>query len=522
MRFTAVPALKLAAGAVPAWRRHLPAALALAALAALVLALAKPQKTVAVPVERASIMLVTDHSRSMSATDVEPDRLSAAQRAARTFLDQLPDQVRVGVVAFSDTPDAVQAPSADHDDARRIVDGQVADGATATGEALEVALDALKNDKQNGKRPPSAIVLLSDGKTTVPPDPVPIAPHRRPAEDPDLHRRPRHPRRHRAQSQPVRHAAARRARPADAARRSREVSGGKAFTAEDSDSLKSIYKTLGSQLGTKKQKKQITASFAIGGLVLLLGAGVALAALGRAPALVGDERGGAADRRRGPGALQPRRRARGSRRALHALRVVPAAPCVPIRTGSFPNARRPLERTGSLTSEEALMHRPFWRRRLAPAALVAALALAGAASAQVVQLPPNGQVNNDPAAGIDPNQNAGVSDVVGGSLDAGRPARAVGHLRAEGRRRPAHLRARVQERRSGSRRAQSLNIDQNVEAEAPSIDFAGAGRTVPWDAWYEPNAALGGENADLRQPLRGRQQHLAARGAGPWVGLSRR
>jgi len=70
VRFTAVPALKAAAGTVPAWRRHLPAALALAALAALVVALAKPQKTVAVPIERASIMLVTDHSRSMSATDV--------------------------------------------------------------------------------------------------------------------------------------------------------------------------------------------------------------------------------------------------------------------------------------------------------------------------------------------------------------------------------------------------------------------------------------------------------------------
>jgi Ca-activated chloride channel family protein len=175
VRFTAVPALKAAATAVPAWRRHLPAALALAALAALVLALAKPEKTVAVPIERASIMLVTDHSRSMSATDVEPDRLSAAQRAARTFLNTLPNQVRVGAVAFSDTPDAVQAPSSDHDDARRIVDGQVADGATATGAALAVAIDALKNDKQKGKRPPSAIILLSDGKTTVPPDPVPIA-----------------------------------------------------------------------------------------------------------------------------------------------------------------------------------------------------------------------------------------------------------------------------------------------------------------------------------------------------------
>ncbi|MGZ8634388.1 MAG: VWA domain-containing protein [Solirubrobacteraceae bacterium] len=283
VRYTAVPALKLAAAAVPAWRRHVPAALALAALAALVLALAKPEKTVAVPVERASIMLVTDHSRSMSATDVEPDRLSAAQRAARTFLNQLPSQVRVGAVAFSDTPDAVQAPSSDHDAARRIVDGQVADGATATGAALEVAIDALKNDKQNGKRPPSAIVLLSDGKTTVPPDPVPVArtagqlkipiytvalgtrdatvPNPNPFGTPLLV-----------------------APDPETLRQIAEVSGGKAFTAEDSDSLKSIYKTLGSQLGTKQQKKQITASFAIGGLILLLGAGVtSLRGAGRLP-----------------------------------------------------------------------------------------------------------------------------------------------------------------------------------------------------------------------------------------------
>ena len=273
VRYTAVPALRAAAGTVPAWRRHLPAALALAALAALVLALAKPEKTVAVPVERASIMLVTDHSRSMSATDVSPDRLSAAQRAARTFLNTLPNQVRVGAVAFSDTPDAVQAPSSDHDDARRIVDGQVADGATATGAALEVAIDALKNDKQNGKRPPSAIVLLSDGKTTVPPDPVPVArtagqlkipiytvalgtrdatvPNPNPFGTPLLV-----------------------APDPQTLRQIAQVSGGKAFTAEDSDSLKSIYKTLGSQLGTKSQKKQITATFAIGGLVLLLGAAV--------------------------------------------------------------------------------------------------------------------------------------------------------------------------------------------------------------------------------------------------------
>ncbi|HEY7620057.1 MAG TPA: VWA domain-containing protein [Solirubrobacteraceae bacterium] len=273
VRFTAVPALRAAAGTVPAWRRHLPAALALAALAALVLAMAKPQKTVAVAIERASIMLVTDHSRSMSATDVEPNRLAAAQRAARAFLDKLPSAVRVGAVAYSDAPDAVQAPSTNHDDARRIIDGQVADGATATGDALQVAIDALRNDKQKGKRPPSAIVLLSDGKTTTGPDPVPIA---------------------RAAGQlkiPV-YTVALGSRDAtvpnpnpfgtplvvgpDPAtlREISRVSGGKAYTAEDSDRLNSIYKSLGSQLGTRKKLKEVTSTFAIGGLILLLGAGL--------------------------------------------------------------------------------------------------------------------------------------------------------------------------------------------------------------------------------------------------------
>ena len=274
VRFTAVPALKMAAGSVPAWRRHVPAALALAALAALVLALAKPQKTIAVPVERASIMLVTDHSRSMSATDVEPDRLSAAQRAARTFINQLPNQVRLGAVAFSDSPDAVQTPSSDHDDTRHIVDGQVADGATATGDALQVAIDALRRDVQNGKRPPQAIVLLSDGKTTVGPDPVPIA---RAAGQLKI--------RIYTVALGTRDATVPNPNPfgtplsvapdPETLRRIAEASGGRAFTAEDNSQLSSIYKALGSQLGTRTQKKEATASFAIGGLVLLLGAAAA-------------------------------------------------------------------------------------------------------------------------------------------------------------------------------------------------------------------------------------------------------
>jgi Ca-activated chloride channel family protein len=274
VRFTAVPALRLAAGTVPAWRRHLPAVLALAALAALVVAMAKPQKTVAVPVERATIMIVTDHSRSMSATDVEPNRLAAAQRAARAFLNKLPSQVRVGAVAYSDAPDAVQAPSNDHDDARRIIDGQVADGATATGDALQVAIDALRNDKQNGKRPPSAIVLLSDGKTTTGPEPVPIARTAGQLKIPIY-----------TVALGTRDATVPNPNPfgtplivgpdPETLRQISQVSGGKAYTAEDADRLNSIYKSLGSQLGTRKKLREVTSSFAIGGIILLLGAGIA-------------------------------------------------------------------------------------------------------------------------------------------------------------------------------------------------------------------------------------------------------
>src|SRR3954471_19071018 len=85
IRFPAASSAALAVGRSPAWRPLVPMALVLASLAALVVALAKPQRSVAVPIERATIMLVTDHSRSMESDDVAPDRLAAAQKAANTF-----------------------------------------------------------------------------------------------------------------------------------------------------------------------------------------------------------------------------------------------------------------------------------------------------------------------------------------------------------------------------------------------------------------------------------------------------
>ncbi len=273
VRFTAAPTLKLAAGTVPAWRTHLPAAAALAALAVLTLALAKPQRTVDVPSERATIMLVTDHSRSMLATDVEPDRLTAAKKAARAFIDQLPPRVPLGVVAYSGAPSAVQTPSRDHDDTRQIVDAQEADGATATGDALVAATDALVRGQTVRKRPPAAIVLLSDGQTSGGRDPVVVARSARRLKIPiftvslgtDAATVPGPQFGSRLPAIPD----------PETLREIAEVSGGKAFAAEDDEELSSIYKALGSQLATRKERREVTSAFAVGGLALLLGAAAA-------------------------------------------------------------------------------------------------------------------------------------------------------------------------------------------------------------------------------------------------------
>ncbi len=176
IRFTGVSTL---AGVVPnanRVRRHVPLALVLAALAVLALALAKPERSVGVPVERASVTLVTDVSRSMKADDVAPSRLEAARKAGERFLDQAPPQLRIGSVTFSDTPQIVERPSEDRNEARSVLDGLVADGGTATGEGLQAALDSLDRERgKDGKREPAAILLLSDGESTIGRDPVGVA-----------------------------------------------------------------------------------------------------------------------------------------------------------------------------------------------------------------------------------------------------------------------------------------------------------------------------------------------------------
>lgn len=279
VRYPGVPTLAALVPAVPVWRRHLPPALLLLALTALMIALARPQATVAVPVERASVVLVTDVSRSMRADDVEPSRLDAARDAGERFLDQVPDELRIGSVTYADRPQIVESPSSDHDDARAVLDGLVADGGTATGDALQAALDTL--DEERGRRPPAAIVLLSDGASTRGTDPIDAAREaarrRVPIYTIALGTSSAVISGPRGELIPV-------APDPEALHRVAEVSGGQAFRAQDDAQLDSVYERLGSQLGTKEEKREITAGFAGGAVVLLLlAAALSLRWAGRLP-----------------------------------------------------------------------------------------------------------------------------------------------------------------------------------------------------------------------------------------------
>ncbi|MGO9754177.1 MAG: VWA domain-containing protein [Solirubrobacteraceae bacterium] len=270
VRFPAVSTLALL-GAASAWRRYIPAALALAAIAALALALARPHVSYSAAVREASVMLVSDESGSMASTDVQPSRLAAAESAASTFIDELPGVARVGAIAFSSSVNAVQAPVANHAAARAIIDAQVAGGATATGNALALALTLL--DGSSAKHAPGAIVLLSDGAANAGLNVIAVA--REAAQDkiPIYTVALGTPEGTLPNPDPF---AAPLAVPPDPQLMAQiaQASHGRAFDAQTADQLSSIYKNLGSRLGSVTRKREITAEFAIGGLALLLLAAV--------------------------------------------------------------------------------------------------------------------------------------------------------------------------------------------------------------------------------------------------------
>jgi len=171
VRFTNLDLLTSVAPKRPGWRRHLPAIALLLAMSTMVIALARPAREEKVPRERATVILAIDTSLSMEATDVAPNRLSAAQKAAKTFIKIIPPRINVGLVAFNGTAQILVAPTTDRAALATAIDNLKLAEKTAIGEGIYASLQAIKQAPKpldgSTEPVPARIVLLSDGETTV-------------------------------------------------------------------------------------------------------------------------------------------------------------------------------------------------------------------------------------------------------------------------------------------------------------------------------------------------------------------
>lgn len=313
VRFTNVDLLANIVPRTPAWRRHVPPALYLAAMAALIVGLARPSAMVAVPREDATIILAMDVSGSMLATDVAPSRLASAQAAASSFINQLPPAFRVGLVTFGTGAQVAVRPTTDRAEIQAALDSLDAEGGTALGDAIgtsvQLAREVIDTAMSAGGATPSgnpdaspsltpdaspspsdspgtdqeaplvATVLLSDGaNSTGRLDPAEAASEARSigmpvytialgtasgvvtVEDefgishtvdvpPDI----------------------------DTLAAVAETTGARSFQAPTASDLEQIYQSLGSRVGTRDEPQEVTQWFAAAGLALMLG-GAALAA----------------------------------------------------------------------------------------------------------------------------------------------------------------------------------------------------------------------------------------------------
>jgi len=298
------------------WRRHLPFAILLASLASLLIAAARPQAVVPVPLSRATIVLALDVSRSMCATDVEPNRLTVAQQVARDFVKDRAGDSRIGIVAFAGQAQLAVAPTTDTKVLLEAIDGFTTARGTAVGTALLRAIDAIAEVNPNvvrsgvdvasgaGDGPPSTsagfepdvVVLLTDGATTQGVNPIAAA-----EQAVDRHIRvytigfgtttpsPLVCSRQQLGSDlggpgggqfrggggaPIRGLIADEKTLQTVA----DMTGGSFHRAEDADQLVKVFRNLPSEITTQNEEREVSVAFAaLGGLLATLAVGLSLA-----------------------------------------------------------------------------------------------------------------------------------------------------------------------------------------------------------------------------------------------------
>lgn len=208
LRYASLSMVKEALGAGQQFRRHIPPLLFLLAMVTSIIAIARPAAVITLPSQHQTIILAMDVSGSMRAVDVEPNRITAAQTAAKAFVAEQPSNVRIGVVAFAATASVVQVPTKNRDDIIAAIDRFQLQRGTAIGSGIIVALATIfpdagidvssliygrnaprgipfeqagKTDKPDFKPVPAgsyssaAIILLTDGQRTTGPDSIEAA-----------------------------------------------------------------------------------------------------------------------------------------------------------------------------------------------------------------------------------------------------------------------------------------------------------------------------------------------------------
>jgi len=272
-RFTTPGLLPNLVDASPRWRRHLPLAILLVALAAMVVGVARPHAMLSVKREEATALLVIDTSLSMGADDIKPTRLEAARREARAFLDELPSRYRLAVIGFSGRAYVALPPTDDRELAVQALRNLHTAEGTSLGDAVALATRiAGKQRATDGSKPPAAIVVISDGaqmsgRTT----PAVAAQRARQAHIPvytvligtqngviNVPLAGGFQAQLRVPTSP------------DTLRAVAQGTGGKFFSAPNAAQLRTVYKHLGSRLGSRRESREVTNLFAGGSAALLL------------------------------------------------------------------------------------------------------------------------------------------------------------------------------------------------------------------------------------------------------------
>ncbi|MGC4079702.1 MAG: VWA domain-containing protein [Rubrivivax sp.] len=309
VRLASVAIVKQALGRGPGWRRHVPPALLALALAVLLLALARPTATLTLPMAERTIILAMDVSGSMRAEDVKPNRLVAAQEAARAFVESLPREVRVGVVSFAGTAAVVQAPTTSREDVLAAIERFQLQRGTAIGSGIVLSLATIFPDAgidiqqitgqramprmlgDPEKKPAdftpvpvgsygsAAMILLTDGQRTTGPDPIDAA---KMAADRGIRVYTVGIGTTKGEIIGFEGWSMRVRLDEDTLKQIAQMTMGEYFYAGTAEDLKKVYQRLGSRMVVERKETEITALFAgVGALLALLASGLSLWWFGR-------------------------------------------------------------------------------------------------------------------------------------------------------------------------------------------------------------------------------------------------